>query len=400
MSTLSSIFSLPLTSPIPTFSLILLIIITSWILFKKYKIPNIISLIILGIIVGPYGLNLLHQSSAIKLFSTIGLLYIMFIAGLELDINEFKRYRHKSFTFGGLTFTIPLLIGFPICYYILGYGMSASLLISIMFSTHTLVAYPIVSRLGIAKDQAVAITVGGTIITDTVVLIILAIIVNHSEGDHDYFFWIKLILSIFVFGIIMFKLVPFVTRWFFTHFEDEKYAHYVFLLTVVFLASLLAQAVGLASIIGAFFAGLTLNRFVSHNKLLMSQVEFIGNALFIPFFLISVGMIVNLHIVFTDIRTITIAILLTIIALVGKWLAALFTQRIFHYSPIQRNLIFGLSSSHAAATLAIILVGFQAGIIGDYILNGTILLILITCMVASSVTELAANQMVDDQAQK
>lgn len=396
MQELSTIFKLPLTLPIPTFSLILLIILISWILFKKFKIPTIISLIISGTIVGPFGLNLIQNNSAVSLFSTIGLLYILFIAGLELDLNKFKQYRHKSLIFGLLTFFIPLTIGFPICYYLLGYDFSASLLISSMFATHTLVAYPIVSRMGVSKNQAVAITVGGTILTDTAVLILLAVIVSGKQGSLNYSFWLTLLVSLLIFSIIMFKLVPIITKWFFANFEDEKYSHYVFLLAMVFIASILAQIAGLDAIIGAFFSGLALNRFVSEDKILMSQVEFIGSALFIPFFLISVGMIVNLPLVFSSSRTVMIAAILTVIAIVGKWLAAFFTQKIFHYSGNQRNLIFGLSSSHAAATLAIIMVGYKAGIIGDYMLNGTILLILVTCVVASFVTEQAAKNIIKE----
>jgi Kef-type K+ transport system membrane component KefB len=261
-----------------------------------------------------------------------------------------------------------------------------------MFSTHTLVSYPIVSRFGVSKNEAVAITVGGTILTDTIVLILLAIIVSSKQGHLNYSFWLTLFVSLAVFSFIMFKIIPIITRWFFEYFKGEKNSHYVFLLAVVFMSSIFAQISGLDAIIGAFFAGLALNRFVSEDEVLMSQVEFIGNSLFIPFFLISVGMIVNLPLVFTNFRTIMIAIILTLIAIVGKWLAASLTQIIFKYSTTQRNLIFGLSSSHAAATLAIVIVGYRADIVADYILNGTILLIMVTCLVSSFVTEKSASK--------
>jgi Kef-type K+ transport system membrane component KefB len=393
MESISDIFKLPLNQPTPTFLVILLIILLSWAMYKKFKIPTIISLIVMGVVIGQYGLHLVEKNSAINLFSTIGLLYILFIAGLELDLDKFKQFRHKSLIFGCYTFSIPLIISLPICYYFLKYDFDASLLISSMFATHTLVAYPIVSRLGVAKNQAVAITVGGTILTDTLVLILLAVIVKNKQGVLGYEFWVSLIISLLVFSFIMLKIIPIVTKWFFQFFEQEAYAHYIYLLAIVFFASILAQIAGLDAIIGAFFSGLALNRFVSSNHKLMEQVEFIGNALFIPFFLISVGMIVNVPLIFSGFRTLIIAIFLSVIALIGKWVAAFVTQKTLGYSVAQRKVIFGLSSSHAAATLAIILVGFNNHIIGDYILNGTILLILVTCMVASIVTEKAAPQL-------
>jgi Kef-type K+ transport system membrane component KefB len=374
------------------FALILLIILLAPILLQKLKIPGIIGLIISGVIIGPFGLNILEKNSAVDLFSTIGLLYIMFIAGLELDMNEFKSNRNKSILFGFFTFILPLSIGYPVCRYLLGFDFNASLLIASMFATHTLVAYPIVSRLGVSKNEAVAITVGGTILTDTAVLMILAIIMGNSQGNLDQQFWIQLGISIVVFSVIMFFLVPRVARWFFQKREHEKHAHYIFVLFIVFFAAFLAEFSGLEPIIGAFVAGLALNQSIPHSSALMNRIEFIGNSLFIPFFLISVGMLVDVTVIFSGPRAIIIAVALTISAIIGKWVAAFFIQLSFKYSTAQRQLIFGLSSSHAAATLAVILVGFNAGILDANVLNGTIILILITCIVASIATENAAKK--------
>ena len=201
-------FQLPLKNPVLIFSLILFIILLSPILLKRLNVPGIIGLIISGVIIGPHGLNILAKNSAVDLFSTIGLLYIMFIAGLELDMNEFKANRNKSIVFGFFTFIIPLAIGFPVCYYLLQYGFDASFLTASMFATHTLVAYPIVSKLGISKNQAVAITVGGTILTDTAVLIILAVIMGKSQGTLNQEFWVQLGVSLSIFSIIMFLIIP------------------------------------------------------------------------------------------------------------------------------------------------------------------------------------------------
>jgi Kef-type K+ transport system membrane component KefB len=385
-------FSLPLKNPVLIFALILFIILLAPIILRKLNIPGIIGLIISGVVIGPFGLNFLEKNSAVDLFSTIGLLYIMFIAGLELDMNEFKRNRNKSLLFGFFTFIFPLAIGFPICYGLLGYDFNASFLTASMFATHTLLSYPIVSRLGVSKNQAVAVTVGGTILTDTAVLIILAVIMGKSQGSLNHEFWIKLGISLVIFSAVMFLLIPRITKWFFQKLESEKHAHYIFVLSVVFFSAFLAETSGLEPIIGAFAAGLALNSLIPHSSALMNRIEFIGNSLFIPFFLISVGMLVDIRVILSGPNALIIAAALTLVALTGKWLAAFFTQKIFRYSKHQRQLIFGLSSAHAAATLAVILVGYKAGILDENILNGTIILILITSVVASFATERASKK--------
>lgn len=380
-------FQLPLQNPILVFCLILSIILLSPIILKRVNIPGIIGLILAGVVIGPHGLNILENNEAIKLFSTIGLLYIMFIAGLELDLNEFKANRNKSLVFGFFTFIIPLVMGFPAVYYILGYDFNASFLTASMFATHTLVAYPIVSRLGISKNQAVAITVGGTILTDTAVLIVLAVIMGNSRGELNMDFWIKLGLSLVIFTLVLFITIPRIAKWFFEKMESEKHLHFIFVLAVVFIAAFLAEIAGVEPIIGAFFAGLALNKLIPHESALMNRIEFIGNSLFIPFFLISVGMLVNTRVILSGPMALIIAGVLTIVALFSKYIAAWITQVFFRYTKAQRGVIFGLSGAHAAATLAVILVGYQADILDDNILNGTIILILITCVVASLVTE-------------
>lgn len=383
-------FQLPLGNPVLIFSLILFIILLSPILLKRLNIPGIIGLIIAGVIIGPHGLYILEKTSAVELFSTIGLLYIMFIAGLDLDMTEFRFNRNKSLVFGLFTFLLPISIGFPVCYYLLGYDINASFLTASMFATHTLVAYPIVSKLGITKNQAVAVTVGGTILTDTAVLLILAVIIGNSQGELDSEFWIRLGVSLIVFSIIMFLVIPRIAKWFFRKLESEKHSHYIFVMSVVFLAAFLAEMAGVEPIIGAFVAGLALNKLIPHSSALMNRIEFIGNSLFIPFFLISVGMLVDVSVVLSGPTALIVAGTLTLVALLGKWVAAFFTQLVFKYSKAQRQLIFGLSSAHAAATLAVILVGYNAGILDENILNGTVILILVTCVVASFATERAA----------
>lgn len=401
---ISDAFSTPITNPVLVFTVILSIILISPIILRPIKVPGIIGLILFGVLLGPHGLNWLRKIDkvtlqgsgvdAIDLFSTIGLLYIMFIAGLELDMNEFKKTKNKSLLFGFLTFIIPITIGFPVCYYLLDYAFLPSALIASMFATHTLVSYPIVTSYGISKHEAVAIAVGGTILTDTAVLIILAIITGASQGALNQEFWVTLSVSFVIFLFIMFGVIPKIAKWFFQRIEAEKTAHYIFVLAVVFFAAFLAELAGLEPIIGAFVAGLALNKLIPHSSALMNRIEFIGNAIFIPFFLISVGMIVDVSVLTKGPMALIIAGTLTVVAISGKFIAATVTQWVFKYTKNQRNLIFGLSNAHAAATLAIIMVGYDKEIIDENVVNGTIVLILITCVVASMVTENASKKIV------
>ncbi len=311
-------------------------------------------------------------------------------------MNEFKKTKNKSLLFGFLTFIVPISIGYPVCHFLLGYGVLPSLLISSMFATHTLVSYPIVNSYGISKMEAVAITIGGTILTDTAVLIILAVITGVSQGNIGNEFWITLTISFAIFLFIMFGVIPRIAKWFFERLGSEKTSNYIFVLSVVFFAAFLAEIAGLEPIIGAFVAGLALNKLIPHSSALMNRIEFIGNAIFIPFFLISVGMIVDVSVILKGPQALIIAGTLTVVAIVGKYVAAWLTQIVFKYSRGQRNLIFGLSSAHAAATLAVIMVGHKNGIIDENVLNGTILLILVTCIVATVVTGNASRKVVMD----
>lgn len=396
-------FTLPLKNPVIIFSLVLFIILFAPILLKKIKVPHIIGLILAGVIIGPYGFNLLRRDSSIVLFGTVGLLYIMFLAGLEIDLKEFKKNRGKIIFFGFITFMLPLIVGTLASYYVLGYGFLSSILLASMFSTHTLVSYPIASKYGVSRNRAVALTVGGTMITDILALLILAIVAGMTKGDVSSTFWVTLGISTLVFVGIVFFIFPFIIRWFFKNYEDSV-SQYIFVLAIVFLASFLAEAAGIEAIIGAFFAGLVLNTFIPHSSPLMNRIDFVGNALFIPFFLIGVGMLVNFNVLFNGWGALKVAGVIVLIAVTTKMIAAWLTQKTFKLSKDEGNMIFGLSSSHAAATLAIILVGYNI-IIGEDpngspirlldedILNGTILLILISCAISSFVVEKASKNL-------
>lgn len=400
-------FDLPLSNPVIIFSLVLFVILFAPILFQKIKVPHIIGLILAGVIVGPYGLNLLMRDSSIVLFGTVGLLYIMFLAGLELDLTEFKKNRVKILTFGFFTFILPLSLGTLASYFLLDFSFLTSVLMGSMISTHTLIAYPIASKYGVSRSRAASMAVGGTMITDILALLILAIIAGTTREGASNSFWVQLSVSSLVFVGIVFFLLPLLIRWFFKRFDDSI-SQYIFVLAIVFLSAFLAEAAGLEAIIGAFFSGLVLNKFVPSTSPLMNRIDFVGNAIFIPFFLISVGMLVDITVFTKGLGALKVAGVIIVASVIGKYSAAWITQKIFRLDPLEGRLIYGLSGAHAAATLAIILVGFNIivgetatgepiRLLNEDVLNGAVLLILVSCIISSFVVERTASKMVVEE---
>ncbi|MFZ5951094.1 MAG: cation:proton antiporter [Candidatus Rifleibacteriota bacterium] len=395
--------TLPLKNPVLIFSLILYITLLAPILLDRLKVPHLIGMIFAGAVVGPHGFNLMTRDSSIVLFGTVGLLYIMFLAGLEIDLADFRKNSGKSLVFGFFTFSIPMIMGIAAGIYVLGFSTITSVLLASMFASHTLIAYPIVSRFGVTRNRAVNIAVGGTMITDTLALVVLAAVVGMVTGKVTDGFWLKMAGSFIAFSAGVFLLFPLIGRWFFKRFENSI-LQYNFVLAMVFMGAFAAEAAGFEPIIGAFLAGLALNRLIPRTSPLMNRLEFVGNALFIPFFLIGVGMLVDYQAFFKDRETIIVAFTMTVIALASKYLAALVTQKIYHFSRDERRIIFGLSSAQAAATLAAVLVGYNiiletgadgvpVRLLGESILNGTILMILVTCTIASFSTQQGAESL-------
>ena len=384
---------LPLTDPVLEFLLILVIILSAPLLLNKLKIPHLLGLIIAGAIIGPNGLNLVLRDSSIILSGTAGLLYIIFLAGLEIDMGDFKKNSGRSFVFGMYTFLIPMALGIVAGLYVLHFSMETSILLASMFASHTLIAYPIISKLGITKDKSVTITVGGTMITDMLALLVLTVIVGMATGVIGEHFWTRLSISIVIFVLFVVIAFPIAGRWFFKHVQDSI-SQYIFVLVMVFLGAYLAELAGIESIIGSFLAGLSLNRLIPRSSPLMHRVEFIGNSIFIPFFLIGVGMLIDYRAFFTSFDTIKVGIVMIIVATIAKYAAAWLTQKTFRMSVDQRRIIFGLSNAQAAATLAAVMVGYNVilgqtpegepiRLLNESVLNGTILMILVTCTMAS-----------------
>lgn len=394
-------FTLPLADPVLKFLLILLIILAAPLLLNKLRIPHLLGLIIAGAIIGPHGFNLVLRDSSIILSGTAGLLYIMFLAGLEIDMADFKRNSTKSLVFGMYTFLIPMILGTVVGIWVLRFNVLTSVLLASMFASHTLIAYPIISKLGISKNKAGSITVGGTMITDTLALLVLTIIVGMATGQVNDMFWIRLGVSILIFALIVLFGFPFIGRWFFKHVHDNI-SQYIFVLVMVFLGSFLAQVAGMEAIIGAFLSGLALNRLIPQSSPLMNRVEFVGNAIFIPFFLLGVGMLIDYRTFFTSFETIKVGLIMIIVATAAKYIAAWMTQKTFHLSTDQRSVIFGLSNAQAAATLAAVMVGYNVitgtdangepiRLLNESVLNGTILMILVTCTIASFAAQKGAH---------
>ena len=388
-----SFFStLPIENPVLIFFIVLVIILLAPILLNRIRVPHIIGLIIAGVIIGPNGLNLLARDSSFEIFGNVGIPYLMFLAGLEIDMNDFKKSRKDGVIFGLYTFLIPMILGTVISYYTLHLNLMTSILLASMYASHTLIAYPIISRYGISRTRAVPVTIAGTIFTVLGALIILAVIAGMVRGDLTEFFWLRLTVNIIIYSVAILYIYPRLTRWFFKNYNDNI-TQFIFILALVFLASYMAQVIGLEAILGAFFAGIVLNRFIPNVSPLMNRLEFVGNALFIPYFLIGVGMLIDLRVV-KNTETIIVAANMSIVATLCKWLAAWLTQKTCHMTKIDRNLIFGLSNAQAAATLAAVIIGHNIGLFNDEILNGTIVMILVTCIISTLVTEKAARQMV------
>ncbi|PPA69740.1 cation:proton antiporter [Jeotgalibacillus proteolyticus] len=378
--------TIPFQEPVLVFGLAVIIFLISPILMNKLRIPGIIGPIIAGVIVGPNGFGLLERGETIQLLGTVGLLFIIFIAGLELDIDGFKKYRTRSISFGLLSFFIPLIIGTSVAVY-LDFSWAAAILLGSIVGSHTLLAYPIASRLGIAKNKAVTTAIGGTLITDTFAMLILAAVAGFASGDASFAFWVRLIVSTLIFALIVLVGAPYLANWFFRNSNSEGQLEFNFVLTILFVAGSLALFAGLEPIIGAFLSGLALNRYIYDHGPLMNRIRFTGNALFIPFFLLSVGMLMDLTVLFSNPDAWLIMGCIIGAVLIGKSAASLITSRLYHYTPDENKVIIGLTIPQAAATLAATLVGFELGLLDQAIVNAVIVMILLTCIFGPYLTE-------------
>ncbi len=385
------------SSPVAIFLIVLVIILLAPVLLNKLKIPHIIGMIVAGVVVGPYGFNVLADDSSFEIFGQVGLLYLMFLAGIEIDMYHLKLNLRKGLGFGLLTFAIPLIMGSVGNIYLLNINPLTSVLLGSVFASHTLIAYPVVARFGISKSPAVLIAVVGTIIAVVGALLVLGAAVNvHEVGSVDTAELLFLLGRMTVYGIAVLYFYPRLTRWFFKRYGDNV-TQFVFILALVFLSAYAAKIIGLEAVLGAFFAGLVLNRYIPGSSTLMNRIEFVGNALFIPYFLIGVGMMINVRVI-AHTETLWVTGIMLAIAIVSKWIPAFVSQKIYGMDRADRQIMFGLTTAHTAVALAVVTIGYNmlrpdgTRMMDETILNGTVLVILITCALAPIITSSAASK--------
>lgn len=387
----------PITSPTMIFFVVLCIILFAPIVMGKLRIPHIVGMVLAGVVIGPYGLNVLAKDDSFDLFGHVGLFYIMFLAGLEMNMANFMKNKARTVTHGIMAFVIPMLMGFFINRAVLEYSVMTSVLLASMYASHTIIAYPIIMRYGLTRQRSVTIAVGATAITDTLTLLVLAIIGGLFKDDITGGFWLMLFLKIAVVFFVIFFIFPRIARHFFHRYEDNV-AQFIFVLAMTFLGAWLMELIGMEGLLGAFLTGLVLNRFVPNVSPLMTHLEFVGNAIFIPYFLIGVGMLVNVKLLFGGWDSLQVAAVMILVALTSKWIASLFTQKLFGMRGVEREMIYGLSNAQAGATLAAVMVGYNLitpsgqRLLNDDVLNGTVILILVTCVFSSFTTELASKR--------
>jgi Kef-type K+ transport system membrane component KefB/mannitol/fructose-specific phosphotransferase system IIA component (Ntr-type) len=378
--------SLPINDPVLIFALAMAIFLLAPVLFERLKVPGIIGLIVFGAVIGPNVLNLLERDFTFELLGQVGLLYLVFLAGLELDLNRFNEYRRRSVVFGLLSFGLPM--GLSVVFMpMLGFGLPAAFLIGAIIGSHTLLAYPVVSRLGIVKNPAIITVIGGTLVTDTLALTVLAVVAGSLEGELNLAFWLQLFGILALYAALVLTLVPRLGRWFFRNVPSQAPAEFIFLMVVLFTTAWAANLAGAEPIIGAFLAGLTLNRLIPLNSPLMTRVRFVGNALFIPFFLLSVGMLVDPGVMTESAQVWIVAGALIALVHVGKFGGAWASRLLFRYDRDEGMAMFGLSSPQAAATLAVTFVGLEIGLFSETVVNAVIIMIVATVFSGPSVVE-------------
>ncbi len=395
MTDIASCF--PITDPTLIFFVVMLIILFAPIVMGKLRIPHIIGMVLAGVAVGRYGLNILVRDDSFELFGKVGLYYIMFLASLEMDIEGVRRNKGRFGVFGLLTFAVPFIMTYVACITVLHYSVLASLLLGCIMASNTLIAYPIVGRYGLQRKPSVTLSVGSSMISLLMALVSLAAIVAAYGGNTGVMFWLWFVGKFVGYCVLMVVLIPRLARWFLRRYSDAV-MQFIFVMSMLFMSAALSEAVGLEGIFGAFVAGLILNRFIPHVSPLMNRIEFIGNALFIPYFLIGVGMLINLRLLFAGGGIVGVVIMIVVFGTVGKAVAAYLAGWLFRLPVSSGNMMFGLTSAHAAGAIAMLMVGMKMEVepgvplVTDDMLNGVVIMILFTCIISTIMTERAAQQ--------
>lgn len=388
----------PITDPTLIFFVVLLMILLSPIIMGRLRIPHIIGMVLAGVVVGQYGLDILERDASFELFGRVGLYYIMFLAGLEMDMEGLKKNRNRVAVFGLLTFLIPFAMTYAMASWLLHYTPLGSLLLAAIMASNTLIAYPIVGRYGLTRHTSSTLSVGSSMMALFLALIVMASIVNSFHGGSGIGFWLLFVVKFAAYCAGLILVIPRLTRWFLRRYSDAV-MQFIFILATVFLSAVLSDAVGLEGIFGAFMSGLILNRFVPKVSPLMNRIEFTGNALFIPYFLIGVGMLINVRLLFAGSRILWVVFCLVFFGTLGKAVAAYLAARLFRMPWLSGHMMFGLTSAHAAGAIAMVMVGRQLEtapgryLFGDEVLNGIVIMILFTCVISTVITERAAQRL-------
>lgn len=398
MDAITQYIHLPITNPTWVFFLVLLIILLAPLIFGKLRIPHIIGYILAGVLIGEHGFGILVRDSSFQLFGQVGIYYIMFLAGLEMDPVGFKRNLSRGICFGVLTALIPFVAGFVTGHYILGYTMSASLLLACIFASHTVVAYPIVAKYGVTKNPAVTISISATMVALLFALILLAVIAGQYRGANDTWYWILFAVKCILYFACIIIVFPIVIRAFFKRYT-ERVIQYIFVLVMVFFSAAMAELCDIEGLLGAFLSGLIFNRFIPRSSSLMNRTEFVGNAIFIPYFLVGVGMLVNLRPLFSSWGAILVIAIVVLASTLSKLIASTVSRYLFHFNHAQGLMMFGLSEAHAAGAIAMVMVGTRLEVEpGVYLMDNTVLdavvmMILISCIISSMATDQAARKL-------
>ncbi|MCQ2239399.1 MAG: cation:proton antiporter [Bacteroidaceae bacterium] len=396
-------FYLPIQNSTWIFFLVICIILLAPMFLSRLRIPHIIGMILAGIVVGPYGLGILERDSSFELFGNVGIFYIMFLAGLEMDLEGFKRNRVNGILFGVLTFSIPFASGLLVGQHVLHFSWWASMLMACILASHTLVSYPIVGRYGVNRNPVVTISIAATMLALLTALVILAAISGVFQGNNDWIYWSWFVLRCLLYCVMVIVFVPWISRLFFRNVADNV-MQFTYVLAVVFFCGGMAEFCGLEGIFGAFLAGLALNRFIPHVSPLMNRIEFVGNALFIPYFLIGVGMLINISLLFQNLYTVWVVIAMVVAGTLSKLLAAFLGAKLFRRTNVEGWMMFGLTEAHAAGALAMVMVGTRLEVspgvylMDDAVLNGVVMMILFSCIISSLATDYASRRMALEQA--
>jgi Kef-type K+ transport system membrane component KefB len=370
-----------------TFLVVFAVILLGPIVMQRLGLPGLIGLVLGGFVIGAHGLNLIHAGNeTVPELGQLGLLYLMFVAGLELDLQVLKDYRRAAVGLGLLAFAIPAALGLCVAV-ILGWSLPAMFLLGALLASHTLIVYPRLREAGLADHPAVASAVGATVLTDTLALVVLAVVAGSQtdSGSPAYILGEIVVGFAVLIGVGLWALPRIVDaalrRW-----GSDGVTRFLLMMVALLLMALLAKVFGIEGIVGAFFAGLGLNVLWPNEGPSMERVEFFGTAIFVPIFLVSIGLLLDPAVMFTG-EALKLAGLICLAAIGGKAIACWLAGAWLRFSAPERAAMLVLTVPQAAATLAVTLIGFEIGLFSVTVVNAVLVLILVSIFASAVLTE-------------